>query len=86
MESIIEDLIQPAGWLEWEGNFALDTLYYAEYANQGPSAATNRRVKWKGYKVITNRNEALQFTVGPFLQGQTWLAGSGAPLFFGFRQ
>ncbi|XWS08423.1 hypothetical protein CRYUN_Cryun40dG0001200 [Craigia yunnanensis] len=32
----IGDLIQPAGWLEWEGNFALDTLYYAEYANRGP--------------------------------------------------
>ncbi|XWS53440.1 hypothetical protein CRYUN_Cryun10bG0001700 [Craigia yunnanensis] len=73
MESTIGDLIQPAGWLEWIGNFALDTLFYAEYANRGPGAATNRRVKWKGYnyKVITNRNEALRFTAGPFLQGHT---------------
>ncbi|XWS38873.1 hypothetical protein CRYUN_Cryun18bG0000700 [Craigia yunnanensis] len=86
MESTIGDLIQPAGWLEWDGNFALDTLYYAEYANRGPGAPTNGRVKWKGYKVITNRNEALQFTAGPFIQGQTWLAGSSAPFFLGFRQ
>ncbi|XWS14295.1 hypothetical protein CRYUN_Cryun36dG0110200 [Craigia yunnanensis] len=86
MESTIGDLIQPEGWLEWNGTFALDTLYYAEYANRGPGAATNRRVKRKGYKVITNRNEAVQFTAGPFIQGQTWLAGSGAPFFLGFRQ
>ncbi|XP_017974853.1 PREDICTED: pectinesterase [Theobroma cacao] len=85
MESTIGDFIQPAGWLEWAGNFALNTLYYAEYANRGPGAATNGRVKWKGYKVITNRNEALQFTAGPFLQGQTWLAESGVPFFLGFR-
>ncbi|KAG0446810.1 hypothetical protein HPP92_028648 [Vanilla planifolia] len=26
--SYMGDLIDPAGWLEWNGNFALDTLYY----------------------------------------------------------
>ncbi|XVE65460.1 hypothetical protein DITRI_Ditri08aG0001500 [Diplodiscus trichospermus] len=86
MESTIGDLIQPAGWLEWDGNFALDTLYYAEYANRGPGAAIDKRVKWKGYKVITNRNEVQQFTAGPFIQGETWMAASGAPFFLGFRK
>ncbi|CAM8927002.1 unnamed protein product [Rhodiola kirilowii] len=85
MESTLGDLIQPAGWMPWQGNFALDTLYYAEYANRGPGAATNNRVKWKGYKVITNRNEALQFTAGPFLQGNLWLRTTGAPYFLGFK-
>ncbi|PON93077.1 Pectinesterase inhibitor domain containing protein [Trema orientale] len=85
METTIGDLIQPAGWMEWEGNFALDTLYYAEYANRGVGAATNQRVKWKGYKVITDRNEALQFTPGPFLQGDLWLGNTGAPFFLGFK-
>jgi len=85
MESTIGDLIQPAGWLEWAGNFALDTLYYAEYANQGPGAATAGRVKWKGYKVITNRKEALQFTVGPFIQGNQWLGNSTVPYYLGFK-
>lgn len=69
MECTLGDFIQPAGWMEWNRNFALDTLCYREYANRGPGAATSRRVNWKGYKVITNRNEALQFTAGPFIQG-----------------
>lgn len=55
MESTLGDLIQPAGWMEWNGNFALDTLYYREYANRGPDAVTSRRVNWTEYKVITNR-------------------------------
>lgn len=85
MQSTIGDLIQPAGWMEWEGNFALDTLYYAEYANRGAGASTNQRVKWKGHKVITNKNELLQFTPGPFLQGNLWLPNTGAPFVLGFK-
>ncbi|XP_062105067.1 pectinesterase-like [Humulus lupulus] len=85
MESTIGDLIQPAGWMEWNGNFALDTLYYAEFANRGPGASTHRRVRWKGYKVLTNRHEAQQFTPGPFLQGNLWLRYTGAPYFLGFK-
>ncbi|PON64845.1 Pectinesterase inhibitor domain containing protein [Parasponia andersonii] len=86
MESTIGDLIQPAGWMEWNGNFALDTLQYREYGNRGPGAATNRRVRWRGYKVITDRNEALQYTPGPFLQGNLWLRYTGAPYFLGFKR
>lgn len=85
MESTIDDLIQPAGWLEWDGEFALDTLYYAEYANRGAGAATEQRVKWKGYKVIRDRNEALQFTAANFIQGDVWLKNTGAPYFLGFK-
>ncbi|KAF4350515.1 hypothetical protein F8388_014976 [Cannabis sativa] len=85
METTIGDLIQPAGWMEWNGNFALDTLYYAEFANRGPGANTNRRVRWKGHKILTNRQEAHQFTPGPFLQGNLWLRYTGAPYFLGFK-
>lgn len=85
MESIIGDVIQPAGWMEWQGNFALDTLDYAEYGNQGPGSATNQRVRWRGFHVITNRNEALQYTAGQFLQGNTWLPLTGAPHILGLK-
>lgn len=85
MESTIGDFLNPAGWLPWMGNFALDTLYYAEYNNRGPGANTAQRVKWKGYKVITDRNEAQQFTPGPFIQGGDWLRLTGVPYFLGFR-
>ena len=85
METTLADFVQPAGWLPWAGNFALDTCYYAEYANRGPGAKTDKRVRWKGYHVITNRNEALQFTAGPFIQGNQWLKFTGAPHFLGLK-
>ncbi|KAK1387390.1 Pectinesterase [Heracleum sosnowskyi] len=85
MESQLADFIQPAGWMPWQGNFALDTLFYREYANSGPGANTAQRVRWGGYKVITNRNEALPFTAGPFIQGDQWLKGSGAPFILGLK-
>lgn len=84
MESTLGDLIQPAGWLPWDGDFGLNTCFFAEYANRGPGAATAKRVNWRGFKVITNRNEALTYTVGPFIQGQTWIAATGAPYVLGF--
>lgn len=85
MESTLGDFIQPAGWMPWSGNFALNTLYYAEYANRGPGATTAKRVQWKGFKVITNKNEALQFTAGPFIQANMWLKYTGAPYFLGLK-
>ncbi|KAL2338833.1 hypothetical protein Fmac_013279 [Flemingia macrophylla] len=77
MESEIGDFIQPDGWAPWEGDFALKTLYYAEYSNTGPGASTSARVKWPGYKVI-NKDEASKFTVGTFLKG-SWLQSTGVP-------
>ncbi|KAI5008892.1 hypothetical protein ZWY2020_009940 [Hordeum vulgare] len=49
MQSKMEALVHPRGWLEWNGTFALDTLYYAEYMNRGP-ADTSARVAWPGYR------------------------------------
>ncbi|KAI3447260.1 hypothetical protein Pfo_003925 [Paulownia fortunei] len=82
LESDIGDLIQPEGWLEWSGDFALKTLYYAEFGNKGPGSNTSGRVKWPGYKSI-KREEALGYTVGPFLQGETWLKNPVVPVRFG---
>jgi len=82
METEIGDLIQPAGWLEWSGDFALKTLYYAEYNNKGPGSSTSGRVKWPGYKAI-KREDALKFTVGPFLQGNNWLKSAQVTVHFG---
>ncbi|KAK7845763.1 putative pectinesterase/pectinesterase inhibitor 41 [Quercus suber] len=31
----ISHLVEPAGWHDWNGDFGLDTLYYAEYNNRG---------------------------------------------------
>ncbi|WCJ42886.1 Plant invertase/pectin methylesterase inhibitor superfamily [Euphorbia peplus] len=82
MDSTIDDLIDPKGWLEWEGDFATDTLYYAEYNNQGPGANTKDRVKWPGFHVIA-KDEANKYTVESFLQGGDWISESGAPVRLG---
>ncbi|KAL8515084.1 hypothetical protein ACS0TY_013971 [Phlomoides rotata] len=82
METQIGDLIEPQGWLEWSGDFALKTLYYAEFNNKGLGAKMQGRVKWEGYKSI-KKEEALTFTVGPFLQGDTWLKNTDFSVRFG---
>ncbi|PIN09834.1 Pectinesterase [Handroanthus impetiginosus] len=62
MQSYIGGLINPVGWLEWNGTNGLDTLYYGEYANYGPGANTSLRVHWPGYSVM-NASQALNFTI-----------------------
>lgn len=77
LQSFLGDLIDPAGWLEWNGNFALSTLYYGEYMNYGPGAGVAKRVNWPGFRVITVEEEAEKFTVGKFIYGSSWLPSTG---------
>ncbi|XP_078162429.1 putative pectinesterase/pectinesterase inhibitor 58 [Carex rostrata] len=85
MESSIGDVIRPEGWVAWDGDFALKTLYYAEYANTGPGAATAGRVKWPTFHVI-NKAVATQFTTGPFLNSNNWIASTGVANYLGFNK
>ncbi|KAJ7950946.1 Pectinesterase [Quillaja saponaria] len=79
MKTFLDGFINPAGWLEWDGNFALSTLYYGEYLNTGAGSSTANRVKWGGYRVINSPTEASKFTVGNFIAGNSWLPGTGVP-------
>ncbi|KAF7836364.1 pectinesterase 2-like [Senna tora] len=83
MQTYLDTLVDPAGWLEWSGNFALDTLYYGEYKNLGPRASTSGRVKWRGFHVMTSASEAAPFTVENFIAGRSWLPGTGVPFYAG---
>ncbi|CAN1174461.1 Probable pectinesterase/pectinesterase inhibitor 25 [Linum perenne] len=78
MESYIGDLIQPVGWLEWNGTVGLDTLYYGEFRNHGPGSDTGRRVRWPGYNLM-NVTEAVNFTVYNLTTGDTWLPYADVP-------
>ncbi|KAK8548744.1 hypothetical protein V6N13_054480 [Hibiscus sabdariffa] len=78
MQSQLDDIIAPEGWMPWNGNFALDTLWYAEFNNRGPGAVQTNRVKWRGIKKITAA-QAQQFTAGVFLLGGNWIPNSGVP-------
>ncbi|XP_051121561.1 probable pectinesterase/pectinesterase inhibitor 34 [Andrographis paniculata] len=83
MLSYLGDHIHPRGWLEWNADFALDTLYYGEYLNYGPGAALGRRVNWPGYRVIKSAAEAGKFTVAQFIYGSSWLPSTGVAFLAG---
>ncbi|KAK1356908.1 Pectinesterase [Heracleum sosnowskyi] len=78
MQSFMDSFINSAGWREWSGSFALDTLYYAEFSNTGPGSNTSGRVTWPGYRII-NATEAVNFTVANFISGDSWLPQTGVP-------
>ncbi|KAL4308096.1 hypothetical protein GQ457_01G030340 [Hibiscus cannabinus] len=82
MQSQFDDIVSPLGWLPWNGDFALDTLWYAEFNNRGPGAVQTNRVKWKGIQQI-NGAQAQQFTAGVFLRGGEWIQSSGVPYIAG---
>ncbi|XP_020205139.1 pectinesterase/pectinesterase inhibitor PPE8B [Cajanus cajan] len=77
MQSYISDVLRPEGWLEWNGDLGLDTLYYAEYMNYGPGAGLSDRVKWPGYHVMNDSSQASNFTVTQFIEGNLWLPSTG---------
>ncbi|RDX84130.1 putative pectinesterase/pectinesterase inhibitor 47, partial [Mucuna pruriens] len=78
MQSYIGELIQPSGWLEWNGTDGLNTLFYGEYDNFGPGSDTSNRVQWGGYTLL-NATQALNFTVVNFNLGNTWLPDTDIP-------
>ncbi|KAF9587122.1 hypothetical protein IFM89_039665 [Coptis chinensis] len=76
MQSYMSSVLMPAGWLEWQGDFALSTLYYGEYMNYGPGTGLGSRVKWPGYHQIDS-TQAATFTVTQFIDGNLWLPPTG---------
>uniref|UniRef100_A0A0E0JG24 Pectinesterase n=1 Tax=Oryza punctata TaxID=4537 RepID=A0A0E0JG24_ORYPU len=78
MMSYMADHVHAAGWLAWDASGrAPDTLYYGEYRNSGPGAAVGGRVSWPGHRVIKLPEEAMEFTVGRFIGGYSWLPPTG---------
>ncbi|CAN8269484.1 unnamed protein product [Cochlearia groenlandica] len=82
MQSYISDIVQPIGWLEFNGSNGLDTIYYGEYNNFGPGANTDRRVQWLGFNLL-DLVEAMNFTVYNFTMGDTWLPQTDIPFYGG---
>ncbi|KAG6502071.1 probable pectinesterase/pectinesterase inhibitor 25 [Zingiber officinale] len=78
MQSFIGDAVDPAGWLEWSGPFALCTLYYGEFQNYGPGADTVGRVKWPGFSLM-NSMDAYNFTLVNFTSTDAWLSSTSIP-------
>lgn len=80
LQSFLDNLIDPAGWLEWEEKgHGVDKVDYAEYQNRGPGSNTLGRVKWA--RVINSSGEATKYTVRNFIAGDTWIPSTGIPYF-----
>ncbi|XP_002982718.2 pectinesterase [Selaginella moellendorffii] len=78
LHTYMESLVRPEGWLPWDGNFALATLYFAEYLSCGPGASAFSRVPWSTQLSIA---DALGYTVQSFIQGDSWLPSTNIPFF-----
>lgn len=77
MRNNMSDVVRPEGWLEWNADFALDTLFYGEFMNYGPGSGLSSRVKWPGYHVLNSSDQANNFTVSQFIEGNLWLPSTG---------
>nr|XP_043633684.1 pectinesterase-like [Erigeron canadensis] len=83
MESFIDDLVDPQGWLDsW--NYK-ETAYCGEYKNNGPGSSTDDRVKWPHYQAITDPKIAERYTLARFMSGDKWLPATGVPFIPGFE-
>ncbi|KAL4305264.1 probable pectinesterase/pectinesterase inhibitor 7 [Arachis hypogaea] len=76
VQTMIDGVVDGAGWRPWDRDFALTTLYYAEFNNSGVGSSIANRVTWQDYHVI-NATDAANFTVSNFLLGDNWLPKTG---------
>ncbi|KAF5958934.1 hypothetical protein HYC85_000143 [Camellia sinensis] len=67
------DLIAPTGWMSWDGNFALSTLYYGEFDNFGHGSNLSFREKWSS---TIPANHVQTYSVQNFIQGAKWIPTS----------
>ncbi|XP_021769859.1 probable pectinesterase/pectinesterase inhibitor [Chenopodium quinoa] len=82
METVMGDLIQPAGYFSWqspEGKNNHLTAFYGEYANRGPGSNTAMRVKWPQVKVL-DKTTAQRYSAATFLAGAPWVKVAGVPI------
>ncbi|KAF5959128.1 hypothetical protein HYC85_000337, partial [Camellia sinensis] len=69
--------VDPKGWVGTDSSSGVGSVDFREYGNRGLGASTSGRVRWCGYRA--DSSEAEQFSVANFIQGDSWLPGTGIP-------
>ncbi|CAI0626766.1 unnamed protein product [Linum tenue] len=86
MNSILDDLIAPEGWLPWVGDFGLNTLFYAEFENKGAGSAQGGRVTWKGIRKLTAAQVETFTPAKLYVEGDDWIRAANVPYVAGFMK
>ncbi|XP_057737589.1 probable pectinesterase/pectinesterase inhibitor 51 [Arachis stenosperma] len=73
INSTLEALIAPEGWMPWSGDFALLTLYYGEFENSGPGSNLAKRVPWSS-RIPSEHVDT--YSAQNFIQGTHWIPSS----------
>ncbi|KAJ3678056.1 hypothetical protein LUZ60_001859 [Juncus effusus] len=70
----MNEIIRPEGWLAWNGDFALKTLYYGEFGSSGPGGDVSKRVSWSSQ---VPKEHLGVYSIESFIQGQQWIPNNG---------
>ncbi|KAL1566631.1 pectinesterase [Salvia divinorum] len=68
----LDAIVTSDGWMPWDGEFALETLYYGEYKNAGAGSDTSGRVRWSSR---IPAEHVASYSVANFIQGDRWIRG-----------
>lgn len=80
MKTSMPWFIQPQGWMRWnEKTRPPNTIFYGEFMNTGPGSSIQNRVGWNGVRNPLSVEEANGFTVGSFLDGDSWIPDTDIP-------
>lgn len=83
MNTYIEALIQPEGYMPWQGQNGLsgmDNCFYAEYNNTGPGSNKSKRVKWRGIITLTSESVS-RYSPYKFFHGDDWIKVTRIPYY-----
>ncbi|XP_039006937.1 probable pectinesterase/pectinesterase inhibitor 23 [Hibiscus syriacus] len=79
METYIDDMVHPDGWTDMASALGTKNCKYLEFKNSWPGAATSKRVKLPGVKMMTEGNAAQYLPPKFFDAGDVWIKRSGVP-------